>query len=180
MPLAGRAADRRSQRRGRGTSRSGTRRAVTPSVATAPMPPAGVATSGVPDAMISITVFGSPSTFPASSCTDGATATSAAASSCRHDVVRDDAEKLHDVADAGACALARSDASRSPSPAIATRSCGCCAFRIAAASIRYSNPFFLTRRPTAKISGTLSAMPSISRPRARASASGLKRSLSTP
>ena len=50
-----------------GTSRSGTRRAVVPSVATAPMPPAVVATSGVPDAMISITVFGRPSTFPASS-----------------------------------------------------------------------------------------------------------------
>ena len=32
------------------TSRSGTRRAVVPSVATAPIPPAGVATSGVPDA----------------------------------------------------------------------------------------------------------------------------------
>ena len=38
-----------------------------PSVATAPMPPPRVATSGVPDAMISSTVFGSPSTLPASS-----------------------------------------------------------------------------------------------------------------
>ena len=61
--------------------RSGTRRAVVPSVATAVIPPTRVETSGVPDAMISITMFGRPSTLPAVSCTEGATAMSAAASS---------------------------------------------------------------------------------------------------
>ena len=98
----------------------------------------------------------------------------------RHDIVTHVAEKLHRVADTCGAARARSDASRSPSPAMATRSRGCCAFSAAAASIKYSNPFFLTRRPTARTTGTLSATPRISRPRARQSASGLNRSLSTP
>ena len=44
------------------------------------MPPARVATTGVADASASSTVFGRPSTFPASSTTDGVAAMSAAAS----------------------------------------------------------------------------------------------------
>ena len=99
----------------------------------------------------------------------------------RHVIVEHVAQELYGVADARRLrARARSDASRSPPPAMATRSRGWLRFNAAAASIRYSNPFFLTSRPTAKTSGTLSATPSICRPRARASASGLNRSLSTP
>ena len=52
-------------------SRSGTTSAVSRSTATAPMPPAGVATTGVADASASRTTFGSPSTLPASSRTEG-------------------------------------------------------------------------------------------------------------
>ena len=68
--------------------------------------------------------------------------------------MRDDPEKLHAIADAGG---------------LRPRPKGCLeialagngdaelrdgrAFNAAAASIKYSNPFFLTRRPTAKTSG---------------------------
>ena len=52
---------------------------VSPSVTTAPIPPAAVVTSGVPEASASITTLGRPSTFPLSSRTDGTTMTFAAA-----------------------------------------------------------------------------------------------------
>ena len=61
-------------------SRSGTSRPFSPSVMTDAMPPAGVATTGVPEASASRTTLGSPSTLPASSRMEGTTATSAAAS----------------------------------------------------------------------------------------------------
>ena len=68
-------------------SRSGTMTPVRPCSTTGPMPPAGVVMSGVPDAIVSSTMLGRPSTLPLSSRTEGiatrsAVASQAATSSC--------------------------------------------------------------------------------------------------
>ena len=116
------------------------------------MPPAGVATSGVPEASASSTVFGRPSTLPLSSRTDGTTATSAAANQPPTCVLRQVAEEADAIGHAGGrgarAQLAGEIARRRRSPAaLSGRSSS------GSASIRYSNPFFRTRRPAAKTSG---------------------------
>ena len=82
-------------------SRSGTRKPVRPWSTTAAMPPAGVATSGVADASDSITTFGRPSTFPASSRIEGTATTSAAASSVGISRLRHGSQEMHDVPGTG-------------------------------------------------------------------------------
>ena len=116
------------------------------------MPPAAVVTSGVPLASASITTFGRPSTFPASSRTDGVTMTSAAANSGGDLVLRAIAEKAHAFLNTGR----RARAARSRRGAILhPRSPARRPARRRRASIRYSNPFLLTSRPAAATSSVL-------------------------
>ena len=113
--------DRRGERardRVRGRSRRSARRR--PRCA---MPPAGVLTSGVPEASASSTVFGRPSTLPLSSRTDGTTATSAAANQAPTPSCARSPRKRTRSATPAVTARARSSAARSPSPAI-TRCAG--------------------------------------------------------
>ena len=104
-----------------GGSRSGTTSAVRPSSTTAPIPPAAVVTSGVPEASASRTTFGRPSTLPLSSRTDGTTTMSAAARYSPTSILGQVAEKADAFRDAGALAPApRSSSPRVPSPAMAS------------------------------------------------------------
>ena len=81
-------------------SRSATITPVRPSSTTVAMPPAGVLTSGVPDASASSTVFGRPSTLPLSSRTDGATADVGRGEPAGDLVLRQVAEEVDAIGDA--------------------------------------------------------------------------------
>ena len=181
-----RAALRIAKERGEGRGQRRARRApatitpVRPSSTTVAIPPAGVLTSGVPDASASSTVLGSPSTLPLSSRTDGATADVGRGEPAADRVLCQVAEEVDAIGDAArsrrARAAPRRDRRRRRSrgaPAPRCRSS-------ARASIRYSNPFFLTSRPAANSSGAPGGMPRRARAASRAPGAGLNLVTSTP